>query len=228
MLVVMPQIFNSYRLLAHLPLFQGMSASELDHVIEKMRLDFSKVEAGKVIVAEGERVDKLRFIIRGDVCAETMADDKGYSIKETLNVPCMLQIERLFGLSQYYSTTFYAESECQILSISKADLVELATMSEVFRLNMMNILCAMTQKSQRQPWHTQPSGIRQKIFMFIKDRTLRPAGRKEVNIGMVRLGKEIAESRLNVSKELRLLQAEGLIEMKKNKIIIPALEKILC
>ncbi len=223
----MAQIFNSYRLLARLPLFQGMSASELDHVIEKMRLDFSRVETGDLIVAEGQRVDKLRFVLRGSVWAETTAADKGYSIKEMLNVPCMLQIERLFGLSQHFSSTFYAESECQILSFSKADIVSLATMSEVFRLNMMNVLCTMTQKALCQPWHTKPAGIRQKIFMFVKDRTLRPAGRKEVNIGMVRLGREIAESRLNVSRELRRLQAEGLIEMKKNKIIIPALEKML-
>ncbi len=224
----MPQIFNSYSLLSRLPLFQGMSVSELDHVIEKMRLDFSKVEAGNMIVAEGQRVDKLRFVLRGTVSAETTAIDRGYSIKETLNVPCMLQIERLFGLSQHFSSTYFAESECQILSVTKADIVALATMSEVFRLNMMNVLCTMTQKAQSLPWYTMPHNIRQKIFMFIKDRTLRPAGRKEVNIGMVRLGKEIAESRLNVSKQLRQLQVEGLIEMKKNKIIIPALEKLQC
>ena len=65
--------YNSYGLLAHLPLFQGMSVSELDHVIEKVRLDFSKVKAGELIMAEGQRVDKLRFIIRGSVCAETMS-----------------------------------------------------------------------------------------------------------------------------------------------------------
>ena len=219
--------FNSYGLLAHLPLFQGMSVSELDHVIEKVRLDFSKVKAGELIMAEGQRVDKLRFIIRGSVCAETMSDHRGYSIEEMLNVPCMLQTERLFGLSQHCSCNYKAVSDCQILAISKGDVESLVSLSKVFRLNLMNILCTMIQKNQRQPWRSKPSAIRRKIFMFIESRCLRPAGSKVLNIGMVRLGKEIAESRLNVSRELRAMQAEGLIELQKNKITVPALERML-
>lgn len=219
--------FNSYGLLAHLPLFQGMSVSELDHVIEKVRLDFSKVKAGELIMAEGQRVDKLRFIIRGSVCVETMSDDRGYSIEEMLNVPCMLQTERLFGLSQHYSCNYKAVSDCQILAVSKSDVESLVSLSKVFRLNLMNILCTMIQKKQRQPWRSKPSAIRRKIFMFIESRCLRPAGSKVLNIGMVRLGKEIAESRLNVSRELRAMQAEGLIELQKNKITVPALERML-
>ena len=38
---------NSYSLLSRLPLFQGMSGAELDYVISRVRLGFSKVDAGR-------------------------------------------------------------------------------------------------------------------------------------------------------------------------------------
>ena len=96
----------------------------------------------------------------------------------------------------------------------------------MFRLNILNILCTMTQKLQHVSWRIKPQGIRRKIFSFVCNRCVRPAGRKVVNIGMVRLGHEIGESRLNVSRELKAMNDEGLIVQKKNTFLIPALEKL--
>ena len=141
-------------------------------------------------------------------------------------MPCMLQPERLFGLTQRYSRNFRATAMCNLLSIDKRDVISLATSSEVFRLNILNILCTMTQKLQHVSWRIKPQGIRRKIFSFVGNRCVRPAGRKVVNIGMVRLGHEIGESRLNVSRELKAMNDEGLIVQKKNTFLIPALEKL--
>lgn len=218
---------DSYSLLSRLPLFQGMSGSEFDDIISHVRLGFSKVEEGDVIVGEGERADRLLFVVRGDVVSETFAADHGYSVVEDIHAPCVLQPESLFGLTQRYTKTFLAASVCNLLSIGKADAVALTTSSEVFRINVLNILCAMTQKLDRVPWRVKPQTVRRKIFSFVENRCSRPAGKKIVNIGMVRLGHEISESRLNVSRELKALHAEGLIIQKRNSFIIPALEKLM-
>lgn len=219
--------YNSYALLSRLPLFQGMSLSELDGVIEKVKLGFSKVSKGNFIVCDGQVADKLMFVIRGELAVVTVSDDNAYSIEEDFAAPCVLQPERLFGLTQRYSHSFKALAECHILYISKADAISLTTQSEVFRINVLNLLCTLTQKMQRVPWHTKPASIRHKIFRFLENRCMRPAGRKVLNIGMVRLGSEIAESRLNVSRELHRLESENLICMKKGMITVHALEKLL-
>lgn len=222
-----PEMSNGikfHRLLSHLPLFQGMSLSELDNVIAKVRLGFYKAKSGDIIADEGQLTDGLTFVVDGSVTAETYADDRGYSIVEWLPVPCVFQPERTFGFTQRYSRIFRAESDCSILYIGKSDVLLLASSSEVFRLNLLNIVSTMTQKLQRLPWRTIPAGVRRKIFSFVENRSMRPAGEKVLNIGMVRLGNEIGESRLNVSIELKALDNEGLIVQKKNKIIIPALE----
>lgn len=216
-----------YTLLSHLPLFQGMSLSELDEVVSKVRFDFSKIKAGDDIVSDGQRVDKLLFIIKGNVAVSTVSDDRGYKFFEYLQVPCVLQPERLFGLTQRYSRSFRAEEECHVMAIDKADVMSLTSASEIFRLNVMNILCTMVQRSQRYPWHNKPADIHRKIFSFIENRCLRPAGKKILYIGMVRLAKEIGESRQNVSDELNAMHECGMIILQRGIITVPALEKLL-
>lgn len=218
---------DSYSLLSRLPLFQGMSGAEFDDIISHVRLGFSKTNSGETIVVEGDSADKLVFVVKGEVVSEAFAADHGYSVVEILHAPCVLQPETLFGLTQRYTKTFRAATPCNLLSISKGDVVALTTTSEVFRINVLNTLCAMTQKLQRMPWRVKPQSVRQKIFSFVGNHCSRPAGRKVVNIGMVRLGNEISESRLNVSLELKALHNEGLIIQKRNSFIIPALEKLI-
>ncbi len=216
-----------HTLISHLPLFQGMSLAELDNVIAKVPLGFATVGQGEVIAAEGQPADRLVFIIQGDVRVVTYADDRGYSIEEWMQVPCVLQPERLFGLRQHFSRTFYADADCRILYLEKSEAMKLTTSSEIFRLNLMNIVCTMAQRSQRQPWHSMPKDIRHKVFEFLKNRCMRPAGRKTVNIGMVRLAQELHESRLNVSRELNRMHSEGIIRLTRGRIIFDAFEKSL-
>lgn len=218
---------NPYSLLSHLPLFQGMSSSEFDEIIANTRLGFSKVAKGECIVHEGKNVAGLIFVLKGEAEAQTYSDDWGFNVVEKITVPCVLQPERLFGLTQRYSARFTAATDCQLLSIAKSEITKLTTNSEVFRLNFLNILCTQTQRMQHIPWRHRPSDIRRKIAMFIADHSIRPAGYKIVNIDMVRLGHEISESRLNVSRELKRMEAERLILTKREKIIVLKLEQLL-
>lgn len=223
----MPSEFNPYSLLSHLPLFQGMSLGEFDNVIANVRLGFSKVEAGNAIAEEGESMGGLVFILRGEAEAERLADDRGYKVVERLVTPCVLQPERLFGMTQRFSATFVAIEDCQLLTIGKMEVMRISNESQVFRLNVLNLLCTRIQRMERVPWRRKPDGIRKKIASFIENHSLRPAGRKVVSIGMVRLSREIGESRLNVSRELHSMQADGLIEMQRETIVVPHLEKLL-
>lgn len=218
---------NPYSLLSGLPLFQGMSLSEFDNVIAHVRLGFSKVEAGSDIVKSGQPVSGLLFILSGEAEAENLSDDGAYSVREQLPLPCVLQPERLFGLTQRYVCRVRATSDCNLLLLEKGEVTRIANESQVFRLNMLNIICTQVQRMNRRPWRHQPEGIRRKIAAFVECRCMRPAGRKVVGIGMVRLAREIGESRLNVSRELHRMQADGLIELSREMIVVPRLERLL-
>lgn len=222
----MPYIEHHERLL-ELPLFQGMSRNDLEQVTATTKFRYITYARGKTLVTEGDTCDKLLFLIKGMTSATGHADDNGYSITETVSAPDILQPERIFGLTQRYTRTFRAITDCDLISLGKMEALALADKYEIFRLNLLNIICTQSQRLTRFPWRTQPSDIRHKIARFIETRCLRPAGGKTVRIKMERLAEEVNESRLNVSRTLNSMDAEGIISLKRGIIQVHALEKII-
>lgn len=218
---------NLQERLLELPLFQGMSKNDLTQVASSTKFVNIAVARGKTIVAEGDTCDRLLFLVKGTIMTTAHADDNGYSIAETFQAPEILQPERIFGLTQRYTRTFKAVTDCSFISLGKMETLSLADKYEIFRLNILNIICTKSQRLTRYPWRPQPKDIRHKIARFIETRCLRPAGEKTVRIKMERLGAEIGESRLNVSRELNDMAAKGTISLKRGEIHVYALEKLI-
>ena len=204
--------------LLELPLFQGISTADLSEIAGHTRFGFTKLAAGKTIVSEGEQCDALRFVTDGTFTATVRADDGSYMLTEELEAPRVLQPERLFGMTQRYSRDFTAQTQCNMLTISKTQVVQLTEKYEVFRINLLNIITTQTQRQERQPLRQQPTQIREKIMRFVTDRSIYPTGRKTLNVKMEVLARLIGESRQNVSDELHRMEKDGVIELRRGII----------
>lgn len=213
--------------LIELPLFQGMSMADVDNAATKAKFRCTDFAKGKTIVEEGGLCDCLFFLLEGVVNVTGYADDKGYSITETLSAPDIIQPERIFGLTQRYARTVTAKTDCTFVCICKKDFSSLSDEFEIFRLNLLNMVCTQSQRLSRLPWRTEPTNIRHKIARFVKERSLKPAGMKILNIKMERLSREIGESRLNTSRELNSMKEQGIISLRRGEIQIDALEKLM-
>lgn len=218
------QIFEK---LLMLPLFQGMSSTDLTSVAGKTKFAFHRVAKGKKVVSEGDQCQNLFFLLEGSLQVTSWADDNSYSMVEEMTAPDVIQPERIFGLTQRYTKTFTALTECRLIGISKAEVLRLSEEHMIFQLNLLNIISTQSQRITHQPWRVRPQGIRNKIIRFVETHSMRPAGEKTLYIKMETLATLIAESRLNVSKELNAMHQEGLINITRGIIHIPALEKLM-
>ena len=213
--------------LLELPLFQGMSKGDIEEVVSSTKFVHRSYAKGKTIINEDDTCDSLYFLIKGTISATSYADDNGYSITETFTAPEIVQPERIFGLTQRYTCTIKSLTDCTFISLGKMETLTLADRYEIFRLNLLNMICTKSQRLTRFPWRTQPKDIRHKIARFVETRCLKPAGEKTVHIKMERLSDEINESRLNVSRELNTMNNEKIIALRRGEIQIFALEKII-
>ena len=216
-----------YQQLATLPLFQGLSGNELQEVAGHTKFGFAKVEKGKAIVSENDRCDHLWFLLNGQATMETHADDHHYTIREQVLSPAILQPERLFGLTQRYSSNFLAASDCQLMSIDKQEVMRLSDRYLIFRLSLLNIISAQAQKQARQPWRRQPQAVADRIVRFFEQHCTRPAGEKTILIRMTDLATEVYAMRLQVNQSLNQMQSAGLLSLSRGKIFIPQLERLL-
>ena len=209
-----------------LPLFLGMSRSDIADVVSQTKFGFMRFGRSKTIISEGDVCDSIYILINGTISTTSRADDNSYSLTETIHAPTVIQPERIFGLTQRYSLTVVALSACNFIRLSKTEILRLSEQYEIFRLNLLNIISTQGQRIARLPWHPKPKDIHSKIIRFFISHCQRPVGTKSFNIKMETLATEIGESRLNVSRELNRMHDTGLIQITRGIIHIPAIEKL--
>lgn len=145
-----------FDILLSLPLFLGMSRSDLHEAAGKTRFDFLKVSEGETIVKDGERCLSLFFLLTGEIKVITDADDHGYNIEEDISAPEIFQPERIFGLNQRFTHTYIAKTDCSIMRLEKQEILKLSELFEIFRINLLNLFSAQTQKISRRALRVPP------------------------------------------------------------------------
>lgn len=216
-----------YSKLLQTPLFTGISKRDLATIVQQTKFDFKKFDSNQYVIKEGYLCDKVYFLTDGSITISNSADDKSYTITEKLYAPTMFQPELLFGLNTRFSSDIITTSVCNFITIDKKEVINLSDKYIIFKINLMNLLSAKSQKSQRQVWHNQPKDLRGRIIKFITDHCTYPAGEKVISIKMKNMANEINDGRLNISIELNKMVDEKLIELHRGSFIIPALERLL-
>ena len=218
---------NMYATLLSQSLFQGMSQSDLEQVVGHTHFDFSNLSALSPIAVEGSRCESLLFITHGTLTSTATSDDHSYILSETLPSPWVIEPERLFGLTPRYARTYTAQSDCRLFGIGKDEVVSLSSRFDIFRINLLNIYTTHAQRVSRQCWRTPPHDIKAKLARFVSDHSQRLTGEKVLDVKMTVLASLLGESRLNLSRALHELSADGLIAMSRGQVRIPHLEKLL-
>ncbi|MBQ7422327.1 MAG: Crp/Fnr family transcriptional regulator [Prevotella sp.] len=215
-----------YDKLLQLPLFQGMGQFDLSAIVGQTKFGFMKTEKGKTVVRADEICDQLLFLLNGQLQVESLADDHSYTFIEEIAAPAVLQPEHIFGLTQRYSKTFKAIDTCNFLTLRKDEVLRLSDEYLIFRINLLGYISTLAQKLAREPWRKQSPSARNRMIRFFFQHSMRPAGKKTIRIRMVDLANEINDSRLNVSRALNDMQAEGLVKLGRGEILIPQLERL--
>ncbi len=221
----MPSFQFSDQLLAT-PLFQGMSNSDLRDIMGNTKFSFAKYGEGDIITKADTPCQRLIFLLSGTISSTMVSANRSYSVTEKLSAPLQLEPERLFGHNMTFTATRRAVTQCNTMSLSKAETVDLYNSYEVFRINLLNVFTTRLQRAEDRLWAASYSSLRMRITLFISRHCTYPAGEKILRITMNTLALELNESRRNISDELNRMQGEGLVQLSRGEIVVPALEAL--
>jgi CRP-like cAMP-binding protein len=112
------------------------------------------------------------------------------------------------------------------MRLNKRDIIDKLIPIQVFQLNMMNLLSTRIQKLEISNLKRPYGCVEEKIIRLIRKTAYKPSGEKILRTKMEDLALVLGESRLNVSKALNALQQQGMIELRRKEIVIPALERL--
>ena len=214
-------------MLLRLPLFQGMSRADLFEVLGQMTFHFRKVEAGKVVYRQGERCSELTFLMNGTLVAETTAAEAPFTFAEELSAYMVIEPQSLFGKTTCYKATYTAQGEVSLLSINKREAYALLERYEIFRINMLNMLCSKIERQHERLWALAPHDLEGRLAQFVRSLCTSPTGTKVLRIKMEDLAGILDDTRLNVSRVLNKWSREGRVEMHRKEFIFREVERIL-
>lgn len=218
---------KTYEKLLQLPLFIGMSKSELTELVGYIRLGFDKRQAGTTIAKEHDPCQALIFLQSGTMTVEKQADDHSYTTRERIQAPHLIEPERLFGLYPHYSRTYTALTDCHLITIGKADTMAICQNHILCHLNLLSQISMTAQRLQANLWHPSATTTESRMVRFLSERMTTQKGTKTVLIKMQTLATNIRESRLNVSRVLARWNKEGRAKSSRGCIEIPAFERLL-
>lgn len=215
-----------YDTLLQLPLFQGLCKNDFTNIIGKVKLHFRKYNAGDIIVEQGSPCKQLIFLLNGEMVSQATDASHSYSLFETFKSPFVIEPYSLFGMQTTYTATYKARTETNVVTIDKSFVLNELNNYEIFRLNYLNILSNRAQVAYEKLWNSHIGNTEEKILNFLILRSMKPEGEKTLKIKMENLANLIDETRINVSKVLNELQEQGLVQLSRKEIFIPALEKL--
>lgn len=219
--------FTMYDTLLQLPLFQGLSKNDITDILSKVKFHFKKYEPGEYVFRQGDVCSEVGFLLGGTLTAETVSMNHSYLFCETLSTACVIELYSLFGIRPCYLASYRAVSEVSVLTIDKCYLFEILGSYVPCALNFSNIICTRSQYLYQRIWSDVTGGLRTRFIQFLMQRSTRPSGHKLLRIKMEDLASLLSDRRINISRMLNALQADGLVHLKRKEIEIPALEKLL-
>jgi len=136
--------------LQELPILMGMGKQDMLRMVELVKLDFKKYSAGTTFITQGDRCDRLIYVLSGEVCTERRGDSGSWIISEYLtNTPVMLEAENLWGMSQRFLHSYTMTADGGVCSIEKQQLGSLIANYDVVRTNMLGYICNKLERTRK-------------------------------------------------------------------------------
>ena len=216
-----------YDTLLSLPLFQGMSQADFNSLLQKIRLDFVRYDEGSTIISTGDRCKCFAFLINGTLESSREGMEGSMSFMEQIDAPFLIEPYSMFRRVGSYQRTYTAVTPCSFLMVDKQYIYTELGKYNICRMNLLNILSGRVQQLDGHIWSLQGTDLRGRIIRFIKSLSDTQTGSKKLSIKMNDLATLMDATRLNVSRELNALEAQGFISLRRKEIIIPALENLI-
>lgn len=218
---------SMYDTLLELPLFQGLTKTNITSIIEKVKMGFHKYEPKQNIVLQDSKCESLIFILAGSVTITTTDTKHNFRIEEQIEGPYIIEPYSLFGMHTKYHASYTAIDDVETLHIDKSYILSNLCKYEIFNLNYLNIISNRAQTANIKLWNSHIGNTKEKLMSFLTLRCIIPNGKKTLFITMEDMAELIDDTRINVSRALNEFQEKGIVVLSRKKFIINDLGKLI-
>lgn len=222
---------NSFEILLHSPLFNGITLEALDAVIDCLRPKVYTYPKSSYVAVEGEDFTGLGILLAGKatVIKENAAGTR--IVMTTMAEGDMFGEMIVFSTSNIWPVSVIAQAECQVMFLPSVKIM--GTCSNVCAnhkqliTNMLTIISERAIMLNRKVEYLAIRGMREKICTYLLEQHKLTA-RKTFTMTLNRndLADFLNVSRTALSREMGRMRDEGMIEFYRSSLKITDLEAL--
>jgi len=213
----------SVDLLRRCPLFAGLKEEDL----RRIRAIASLKQVGKkeILFSEGEEARGFYVILSGKIKLYKVSPDGKEQILHVVSAPDAFAEAALF-LEGSYPAFAEALSETQLLFFPKRDFVQLIERNPQLSINMIVSLSQFLKRFASLIEELSLKEVSSRIAKYLIDLSMKSSkegkGQKEVELDLskTQLASKLGTISETLSRTLAKMKAKGIIDVKKNKILI--------
>ncbi len=210
---------EEYKILSKSELFNGLNSREIDLLLSNFNLNKKKYSRDDVIIIQGETYSDLFVVMKGNVSSE-ISDPSGKRVKlEIFTEASIIAPGIIFAVDNTLPVTVTAETDCQILSFSKEEIVSILRENSNCMTNYLTLLGNKINILAEKIRLFQFSSIQQKIAGYLLN-LYKKQGSTSLIIPYTRenLADFFGVARPSLSRELSRMAEAGIIAIDGKKI----------
>lgn len=208
-------------------LMKGFSDEIIKETLESVNYTINTFSKGEIIAVEDSYCSSIGIVIKGGVEVQKIYASGKTITMSNLEVGNIFGEVIIFSNKSAYPATIVASNNCQIMYISKENILKLCKLNSEFLSNFMTLLSNKILMLNNKLRNISYQTIRQKIASYVLDEY---KAMNKLTISLKCTKKEMAEQlgipRPSLSRELINMKDEGILDFDKNIITILNLDSL--
>lgn len=212
-------------------LFKDKSRNEIEAFLLKINPKEETIAKNETIFSPVQIADRIGIILSGTVDVQKIFPNGKVIIVERKRASEMIGESSIFSKYKYYSDNIYTCKTTTVLFIKKSDLIRLFTLDNQVMLNFLESTSNSMLMLKHKIGILSLDSIQEKISGYLVHYLQYENHSKDTNIVVLPFSKKAwAEymdvSRSSLSRELRKLEAEGIVSFQKRTITITDIDRL--
>ncbi len=206
-------------------LFKGMNDNEIKACLNKLSATDKKYQKGEIILISGNHIDTMGLVLSGSITVEINDSWGNKTILSHISKGGFFAESYAFNENEILSVDIEANEDCHILFLDLKTIRKLKAEPESWLYTfLLNLLTAVSEKNlalTRRSYHTSHKVIRDRVLAYLNSVALQADSQTfDIPFSRQQLADYLNVERTALSKELKKMQDEGLIEYNLNHFSI--------
>ncbi len=208
-------------------LFKNKSLNEIDNLLSHIQYKITSFSENEVIFSPVQTANQIGIILSGSVDIQKLFPSGKIVIIERRKSLDLIAACSIFSKIDFYPDTVSVSKLSTILFISKTDLLHLFDLDKDFMLNFLESVSNSTLVLKHKIGILSLSSIQEKIAGYlIYNNKIYDSYCITLPFSKKAWAEYMNVSRTSLSRELKILEMEGILSFEKRKITIHDIRKL--